>query len=180
MLKQSAAEAPRRGGLRAGVTAASVVALLNGVGAAAQQTSQERAEAEIPVILFVCEHGAAKSVIAASHFNRLAKQRGLRYRAIARGTHPDEVVAPAAAEGLRAEGIDVTGLKPRRVSAADVDTAARIVALGCDLSSLSQGKQSKVLHWDDVPVVSQDYGAARDALVQRVQALMRDLGANGP
>ncbi len=27
-------------------------------------------------VLFVCEHGAAKSVIAAEEFNRLAKQKG--------------------------------------------------------------------------------------------------------
>ena len=31
-----------------------------------------------PVILFVCEHGAAKSVIAATHFNRLAEEAGLQ------------------------------------------------------------------------------------------------------
>jgi arsenate reductase (thioredoxin) len=42
-----------------------------------------------PDILFVCEHGAAKSIIAATYFNLLAKQRGFPWRAIARGTNPE-------------------------------------------------------------------------------------------
>jgi hypothetical protein len=37
-------------------------------------------------ILFVREHGSAKSIIAAAHFNDAASKNGLPYRAIARGT----------------------------------------------------------------------------------------------
>jgi hypothetical protein len=35
-------------------------------------------------VTFVCEHGVAKSVIAAAHFNRLAAAANLNYRAVAR------------------------------------------------------------------------------------------------
>jgi hypothetical protein len=34
-----------------------------------------------PDVLFVCEHGAAKSIIAATYFNLLAKQRGFPWTA---------------------------------------------------------------------------------------------------
>jgi protein-tyrosine-phosphatase len=64
--------------------------------------SQEKAE---PKVLFVCEHGAAKSIIAVAHFNKLAKERGLPHRAVARGTHPDPTFAPKAISGLKAEGL---------------------------------------------------------------------------
>jgi hypothetical protein len=37
-------------------------------------------------VLFVCLHGAAKSVIATAYFNKLARDRGLSYRATFRGT----------------------------------------------------------------------------------------------
>src|SRR5215813_9354941 len=37
-------------------------------------------------VVFVCEHGAAKSVIATAYFNKLAAERGLAYRATFRGT----------------------------------------------------------------------------------------------
>jgi hypothetical protein len=36
-------------------------------------------------IVFVCEHGAAKSVIATEYFNKLARERGLPYRPTFRG-----------------------------------------------------------------------------------------------
>ena len=42
-----------------------------------------------PSIVFVCEHGAAKSVIAAAYFNKIAAEHGLRERrsrATSRGT----------------------------------------------------------------------------------------------
>jgi hypothetical protein len=41
------------------------------------------------IVIFVCEHGAAKSVIAAAYFNRLASQGNLALTAVARGTHPE-------------------------------------------------------------------------------------------
>lgn len=47
-------------------------------------------------IVFVCEHGAAKSVVAAAHFNRLARERGIPYHAVAKGADPQAELAPSA------------------------------------------------------------------------------------
>ena len=41
-----------------------------------------------PTVVFVCEHGAAKSVIATAYFNKIAAERGLRARAVYRGVNP--------------------------------------------------------------------------------------------
>src|SRR5947209_2720209 len=50
--------------------------LARGLKAALDQQSQKVGQATVPpTVLFVCEHGAAKSVIAAAEFNRLAEQR---------------------------------------------------------------------------------------------------------
>ena len=57
-----------------------------------------------PIVVFVCEHGAAKSVIAAAYFNKLAGETGLRVRAIARGTNPDPQLSPITIAGLHADG----------------------------------------------------------------------------
>jgi protein-tyrosine-phosphatase len=35
-------------------------------------------------VVFVCEHGAAKSVIATTYFNKIAAERGLRAHASVR------------------------------------------------------------------------------------------------
>jgi arsenate reductase len=49
---------------------------------------------QTPVIIFVCEHGAAKSVIAATYFNHLAEKAGSARRAIARGINPERELSP--------------------------------------------------------------------------------------
>src|SRR5581483_8682919 len=41
-----------------------------------------------PNVVFVCEHGAAKSVIATMYFNKIAAERGLQARATYRGVNP--------------------------------------------------------------------------------------------
>lgn len=65
-------------------------------------------------LLFVCLHGAAKSVIAARHLERLAAARGLRIAADFAGAEPDPEIAPRVVAALLAEGIDVRGLRPGR------------------------------------------------------------------
>ena len=57
------------------------------------------------VIVFVCEHGAAKSIIAAAYFNQLAAEMGSDLRAVARGTDPDPELSPQAIKGLSEDGL---------------------------------------------------------------------------
>ena len=47
-------------------------------------------------VVFVCEHGAAKSVVAAQYFNKLAGERGLAVRAVARGAEPQADLSVSA------------------------------------------------------------------------------------
>ncbi len=121
-------------------------------------------------ILFVCLHGAAKSVVAATHCQRLAREAGLAIRATFAGTEPDAEIAPAAAAGLRADGIDVGGQRPRRVTPEEIAKAWRVVSFGCDLEALAPGVRPE--RWDDVPAVSDGYHAARDAIVARLPGLL--------
>jgi arsenate reductase (thioredoxin) len=125
-------------------------------------------------ILFVCLHGAAKSLIAARHLERLALERGINIRATFAGTEPDRELTPAAVAGLEAEGIDVGGQRPRRVTGNDMTNASRVVSFGCDLGPLAPGVP--VERWDDVPAVSENYRAARDVIVSRISALLQTAG----
>src|SRR5262245_63663828 len=52
-----------------------------------------------PRVVFVCLHGAAKSVIGAAHFRRVAEARGLAMDAVAAGAEPDAELAPGAVKG---------------------------------------------------------------------------------
>src|SRR5690349_17670023 len=69
-----------------------------------------------PRVLFVCLHGAAKSVVGAAHFRRLATARGLRVDAVAAGTEPDAELAPGAVKGLAGDGLAATPSRPRPVT----------------------------------------------------------------
>lgn len=122
-------------------------------------------------VLFVCRHGAAKSVVAAAHFRRLAAARGLTVGAVAAGTEPDPELAPVAVTGLAAEGLTAAPARPRPVTLYDCRNAARIVSFGCDVTA---ARGQRVEQWD-VPAVSDGYAAARDRIVASVERLVGNL-----
>ncbi len=129
-------------------------------------------------VLFLCPHNAAKSVIAAADFDRLAAERGLAARADSAGTEPDPGPAPAVVAALGNEGIDVSGHRPRRVTAADLAGDWRMVSLGCDAAALPPAGP-RLERWDDVPPPGQDLAAARDDIRRRVARLVDELPAEG-
>lgn len=123
-------------------------------------------------VVFVCLHGAAKSVVAAEHFKRLAAARGLAVDVRARGTEPDPELTPAAVAGLRADGVEMGAARPRLVTRGDLEGAWRVVAFGCDLTALAP-PEAVVERWD-VPAVSEGYAAARDAMIPRLHQLLAE------
>lgn len=125
-------------------------------------------------ILFLCPHHAAKSVIAQAYFNRLAQQHDLPFTADSAGTEPDDRVSPQVADMLLADGIDVRDHHPRRVTAAELDQAARVISIGCALSDLEIAPE-RVESWDDVPMVSQDLPGSSAAILRHVEALVKAL-----
>jgi protein-tyrosine-phosphatase len=126
-------------------------------------------------IVFVCEHGSAKSVVAAAHFNRLAAEQGLPYRAVSRGTHPDAAVAPNVRAGLAADGLDVSAWQPKAVTDQEIHSAAKVVSLATDLPAAKPFAKPKLTEWNDIPNISADYGQARTAIVELVESLVKSL-----
>ena len=126
-----------------------------------------------PTVVFVCEHGAAKSVIATAYFNKMAKERGLRARATYRGVNPQAELSADALKGLRDDGLPVPKERPSPIGAADVDKATVIFAIGCTLPprAVASGKADS---WNDVPG-DQGYAAMRDAVKKHVERLVADL-----
>jgi protein-tyrosine-phosphatase len=123
-----------------------------------------------PRVLFVCLHGAAKSVVGAAHFRRLAAARGLQIDAAAAGTEPDAELTPRAVKGLAADGLTPAPARPRPVTLYDLDTASRVVSFGCDVSPA----RASVEQWN-VPNVGDGYEIARDRIVENVERLVAEL-----
>lgn len=122
-------------------------------------------------IAFVCEHGAAKSVIAAEHYRALAANRGRTVVARPFGIDPDPEVPSHVVEGLRRDGIDVSGRSPARLSPESLADADLIVVIGCELPAAG-APSVPVVRWDGVPAVSDGYDVARAVIVERVQRLL--------
>jgi len=133
-----------------------------------------RAEEQTSPVVFVCEHGSVKSMIAAQWFNRLSAERGLRLRAVSRGVEPDQTIPAGVAENLRKDGFELRGLLPARLQKHDLSRAAHVVVIGAR-SPLLDGLAAAPERWDDIPPASTNYEASRDAIRQRIGALLDKL-----
>jgi hypothetical protein len=91
-------------------TIAAFAVLLTGCASTSRQKS---------TVLFMCPYGGAKSVIAASYFNRAAETHDLPFVAVAVAAEtPYDAVPQPVAEFLQHEGFDVASFKPREVTEA--------------------------------------------------------------
>lgn len=122
-------------------------------------------------VLFVCQHGAAKSVIAARHFAELAHARGLTVNATAAGVEPDEVIPAHVIDGLRKDGVDDHVTRPQPVTRELLENAQIVVSFGCDLSALAEDSD-RIVSWIGVPAVSDGYDAARTEILRRLHAIL--------
>lgn len=136
------------------------------------------AEAQTPtnqdtLVVFVCEHGSVKSLVAALHFNRLAQNAGLNVRALSRGLDPDSVVPARIIQGLESDGLDVGAFTPTILGAADLEFAFLLVSFDQVLED--KPADVPIERWDALPSVTRDYERGRGAILQRVEELVRQL-----
>ena len=126
-------------------------------------------------VVFVCEHGAAKSVIAAAYFNKLAAEQGLGVLAVARGTAPDPEFSKGTVAGLAADGFAAPAGQPRRLETSDIESAQMVVTLGAQLPQHTS--PARRAEWNDTPSPSANYEAARDSIRAHVASLVKELSA---
>ena len=149
--------------------------LFPNISVLAQPTPPRSIQAQ--TILFVYEHGSAKSIIAAARFNDLAARNGLPYRAIARGVHPDKEVPPYIISGLAAEGLNIHSWQPKRFSEEDAVKAERVITLGCVLPTSKAFAADRLQDWN-IPSPSENYQNASRAIAERIALLLKQLAGN--
>ncbi|MDH5792205.1 MAG: arsenate reductase ArsC [Candidatus Bathyarchaeota archaeon] len=79
-------------------------------------------------VLFVCVHNAARSQMAEAFFNVMA---GGRHVGISAGSQPAERVNPRAVEAMGELRIDISGARPKRLTADMIERADLVVTMGC-------------------------------------------------
>ena len=145
------------------------VALTAALPSAAQSSSSAKA----PVVLFMCPHGAAKSVMASAYFQKMARERGLNVRVDAAGTEPEPQLSKAVVASLTKDGYTIPIDKPRAATAADMQSADIVISMGCDLSKLPAPKGT-LKNWN-VPDFSANFDLAEQAIRDQVTALVDEL-----
>jgi arsenate reductase (thioredoxin) len=126
-----------------------------------------------PTVLFMCPHGAAKSLMASAYFQKLAKERGLNVRVDSAGTEPDPQLSQGVVAHLQKNGYAIPIDRPRAATAADMAGADVVISMGCDLSKLPVPKGT-LEKWD-VPDLSADFNVAEQTIRERVARLVDDL-----
>jgi arsenate reductase len=149
--------------------------VLSLVQAVSPQNPETRKDGQPREVLFVCEHGAALSVISAAYFNKLAKVEQLNYHAIARGVTPQENVSAQARTGLKHDGFTAEIERPVALSQHDLDEAARIVTFFAIPDRYSS--RVPVEKWSDVTWGPGSYEKSRDGMLKHMQNLLQKLRA---
>lgn len=129
-------------------------------------------------IVFVCPFGSAKSVVAARFFNRMASERGLPYRAVARGLTPEDTIPEYVRGPIRSDGFEIAAdEKPIALTDAEIRDASAVVCIKCRLTPAQSSMTRQALEWADVPDVDAGYPAARDKIVGHLNEFVSRLPA---
>lgn len=127
---------------------------------------------ETQTVLFVCEHGSVKSLLAKSLFEQAAAREGLTVDAVSRGIAPDPEVPEWMQVALRRDGYNIGEWRPVALSKEDLRSAQRVITFDVTLPHEGDPEASR---WDGLPAVSEDYAAGRAAISARIDELVREL-----
>jgi arsenate reductase len=125
-------------------------------------------------VLFVCEHGTVKSLLAKVLFEQYAQEVGLRMRAESRGTHVDSIVPPWMLRGLALDQVNLGSWHPQSLESTDLANASYVVSFDVPQSATAAARAPRT-QWDGLPSVTQNYSMGRDAIKARVHQLVDSL-----
>jgi len=128
-------------------------------------------------VLFLCRQNAGRSQMAQAFFERLAPAD---HAGVSGGSTPAAAIHPVVVQVMREVGFDLSGRVPRKVDAALLAGADRVISMGCDDPAVCDYPGRKVEDWSiedpsgkPVLVVRR----IRDEIRARVEALVADLAA---
>jgi protein-tyrosine-phosphatase len=136
-------------------------------------SAEEASPASDKTILFVCLHGSVKSQMAAAHFNQIARERGLPYRAISRGMEVDATIPTRIKDGLSLDGLAPLNDVPQTLTATEAAGAIKLIAF--DAVPDDKRGAADVNYWSGVPPATKDYAAARDVILRHIDNLVPTL-----
>ena len=130
--------------------------------------------ADKPSVLFVCQHNAGRSQMAAAFLDQLS-QGAVEVRSA--GSEPAEQVNPAAVAAMAEVGIDLTTAKPKILTTDAVKASDVVITMGCgDTCPFYPGTRYE--DWDLEDPAGKGVEAVRpirDEIRRRVETLLTEL-----
>jgi len=134
---------------------------------------------DAPQVLFVCTHNAGRSQMAAALLDHAAAGR---VRVTSAGSQPARQLNPAVVQAMAEIGLDISREHPQPLTGDKVAAADVVITMGCgDACPIYPGKRYE--DWDLPDPAGLPLDAVRpirDAIRDRVQALLSDLGVAAP
>lgn len=134
------------------------------------------AQNQMKTVVFVCEHGGARSTVASAYFNKMAEERNLPYRSVSRGLAPDPAISKETEQGLQRDGFTTSQFSPIQLSKKDITPTTILISLDCTVPSEFQTYQA----WRGIPAISENYVAAREEIVKHLNSLVEGFKERDP
>jgi protein-tyrosine-phosphatase len=129
---------------------------------------------DVPEVLFVCEHNAGRSQMAAALLEHHAAGR---VRVWSAGTTPSDEIHANVVEAMAERGLDVSTARPKGLREDDVREADVVITMGCgDACPVVPG--TRYLDWDLPDPAGKTIAEVRpirDDIERRVLDLLREL-----
>jgi arsenate reductase len=126
-------------------------------------------------VLFICVGNSSRSQMAEALFNHLAAGHA---RAVSAGTQPARAIDPNAVAVMAELGIDISGQSPKALTQETVESATRVISLGCGVQESCPAWARPDEDWDLEDPYHQPVEVVRrirDQIRARVEALLREL-----
>ncbi|ACZ61324.1 low molecular weight phosphatase family protein [Dehalococcoides mccartyi] len=127
-------------------------------------------------VLFVCLHNAGRSQAAEAVFNHLAGDKAL---ALSAGTEPSLALNARVVKVLKEGGINTDGLKPKLLNPGMLDSASRVISMGCDVTLSCPGHLYGKEDWGITDPRGKNLAEVRlivESIRQKVEKLLDELG----
>ena len=96
-------------------------------------------------LLFVCIHNSGRSQMAEAFFNRLAEGK---FKAVSAGTNPADAINPTVVEAMTEVGMDISSKKPKLLTPEMVESADRVVTMGCGMETICPATLVESEDWE--------------------------------
>ncbi|MFW6150480.1 MAG: low molecular weight phosphatase family protein [Chloroflexota bacterium] len=126
-------------------------------------------------VLFVCVHNSGRSQMAEAFLNQIAPGK---VEAVSAGTMPVDSVQPQVITAMRELGIDISRQRPKALTADMLESADRVVTMGCSQEQVCPASLVPVEDWqlEDPEGQSLDkVRQIRDEIRSRVEKLAAHL-----